>query len=68
MRHSKGADNRYSTFFTSLEAIAGASEVYSYLPNADVDVNFNKSLGSFEWSKVLHYNHHELSVRHPAFP
>ena len=57
-------DNRYAHYFRSLDALAGASEVYRVLPNADIDLNFGKSLNRFSWAYALQNNQNKLNVSH----
>ena len=57
--------NRYANYFSSLEALGGATEIYSTLPNAQMDLNFKRGLHSFAWANTLRTFKHNLTVRQP---
>ncbi|KAL9629245.1 MAG: hypothetical protein Q9164_006958 [Protoblastenia rupestris] len=45
--------SRYANYFTSLEALAGAAEVYKSLPNAEIDPMFQRGLHSYAWAGAI---------------
>ena len=54
--------DRYFKYYTSLEALAGAADVYNTLPNAELDLRLHTSLSDFSWVRAWRINHYRLTV------
>lgn len=56
--------DRYFKYYTSLEALAGAADVYNAMPNAEIDLRLQTSLSDFSWVRAWRKNHYRLTVSH----
>ncbi|MDI1488573.1 MAG: hypothetical protein OHK93_007848 [Ramalina farinacea] len=54
--------DRYFKYYSSLEALAGAADVYNTLPNAELDLRLQTSLSDFFWMRAWRNNHYHLTV------
>ena len=61
-------NERYASYFSSIEALACAGEVYNALPNAEIDLKFQTNLSSFSWVKAWRNSQRRLTVGHFSLP